>query len=148
MHTRPEPSAPQGVEVRQCTPDEFDAWVDVVVEGFAHPDGKGLPSHEEFPRDIVHRAMLDFVTVGATAYIANCEGVAAGGTSVRLTDRLAQLSGRGYGFGISAPRRAVSAVDGPVQRNGFQLRYTRAIMVNGAYAIIPLLWSTSRTKSQ
>jgi hypothetical protein len=32
---------PPGVEVRPSGQDEFDAWLDVVADGFAHPDTQG-----------------------------------------------------------------------------------------------------------
>src|SRR6266511_4400649 len=34
----PEPVRPPGVEVRRIGDDEFDAWLDVVVDAFIHPD--------------------------------------------------------------------------------------------------------------
>jgi hypothetical protein len=40
---------PPGIEIRPSGDDEFDAWLDVVVDGFSHPDMQGVPSHEEFP---------------------------------------------------------------------------------------------------
>src|SRR5919197_956812 len=44
---------PPGVEVRPSGDDEFDAWVDVVADGFAHPDtaGGGAPHKSSPPGD-------------------------------------------------------------------------------------------------
>lgn len=149
------PPAPAAIEVRPCHPDEIDAWVDVVVEGFAHPDGVGVASHEDFPRDVVDQAMRDFQSAGATAYLALCDGVIAGGGSMRLTDGVAQLTGaatvpsyrrRGVQAALLATRLADAAAAGcdvavvttapgstsqkNVQRNGFHLLYGRAVLVS------------------
>jgi GNAT superfamily N-acetyltransferase len=145
-----------GVEVRTCGADDLDTWVDLVVEGFAHPDGAGVPTHEEFPREIVAAAMRDFLAAGAVAYLALCDGVPAGGGSMRVTDGIAQLTGaatapsfrrRGVQAALLAARLADATVAGcdvavvttapgsasqkNVQRKGFQLLYTRAILVRG-----------------
>ena len=58
------PPVPDGVEIRRGGDDELDAWIDVVVDGFAHPDDQGVPSHEDFPREIVERAERDIVAGG------------------------------------------------------------------------------------
>lgn len=147
---------PAGIEVRPAREDELDAWVDVVVEGFAHPDGVGVPSPEEFPRDVVERAERDFAAAGVTPYVAVVDGDIAGGGSMRVTDGVAQLTGA-----ATAPRHRRRGVQGAllaarlrdgvragadvavvttspgslsqrnVQRRGFHLLYTRAIFVKG-----------------
>ncbi len=124
--------------------------MDVVVDGFAHPDGVGVPSHEEFPRDVVDRAMGDFTAAGAVPYVALCDGAVAGGGSMRLTDGVAQLTGAATApvfrvAGVQAAllavrlrdaaragcdnrrRRHRSGVDVAEERaaRGFQLLYTR-----------------------
>ncbi len=76
---------PPGVEVRLS--DDRAAWLDVVVNGFAHPDIEGVPSHEDFPREIIENATLDMEQAGATPYLAFRDGVVAGGGSMRVTDR-------------------------------------------------------------
>lgn len=146
--------ASNGVEIRRGNADDIDAWVDAVVEGFAQPDGVGVPSHEEFPRDIVERAERDFEKAGATPYLAVCDGVVAGGGGIRLTDGVAQLTGaatvpayrrRGVQTALLATRlrdattagcdvAVVTTAPGStsqknVQRSGFQLLYTRAVLV-------------------
>lgn len=143
---------PAGIEVHRA--EDLAAWVDVVVDGFAHPDAEGVPSHEEFPRDVIERAERDFEKAGATPYIALCDGTVAGGGSVRFTDRIAQLTGaatapayrrRGVQSALLRARLADAAAAGcdlavvttapgsmsqhNVQRRGFQLLYTRAILV-------------------
>lgn len=147
---------PAGIEVRPSREDELDAWVDVVVEGFAHPDGVGVPSPEEFPRDVVERAERDFAAAGVTPYVAVVDGDIAGGASFRVTDGVAQLTGaatapryrrRGVQGALLAARlrdgvragadiAVVTTAPGSVsqrnvQRRGFHLLYTRAVLVKG-----------------
>jgi GNAT superfamily N-acetyltransferase len=153
------PSVRPDVEVRPTVADELGAWVDVVVEGFAHPDGEGVASHEEFPRDVVDRAMRDFAAAGAVAYVALCDGAVAGGGSIRMTDGIAQLTGaatapafrrRGVQAALLAARLRDAAAAGcdlavvttapgstsqkNVQRKGFELLYTRAVLVLPGFA--------------
>lgn len=141
------------VEVRAAGPDDVDAWVDVVVAGFAHPDAAGVPTHEDFPRAVVDAAMRDFVTAGAVPYVAMVDGQVAGGGSLRLTDGVAQLTGaatapafrrRGVQAALLAARLAAATDAGcdvavvttapgstsqkNVQAKGFHLLYTRAIL--------------------
>lgn len=141
------------VEVRIATDDELDAWVDVVVDGFAHPDGEGAPTHESFPRDVIARAERDVTAAGAGAYLAWCDGAVAGGGSMRITDGIAQLTGaatapafrrRGVQAALLAARLRDAAEAGcdvavvttapgstsqkNVQRNGFDLLYARLIL--------------------
>lgn len=145
------------VQVRRA--DDVTAWVNVVVEGFAHPDGEGPISHEHFPADILERAERDMEKAGATAYIALLDGVVAGGGMMRLAGPIAQLAGaatappyrrRGVQAALLAARLAEAADAGceiavvttapgsksqhNVQRRGFQLLYTRAILVKPADA--------------
>jgi GNAT superfamily N-acetyltransferase len=154
VRDEPLPVNPAGVEVRRSGDDEFDAWLDVVVEGFAHPDAQGVASHEEFPRDSIARAERDFAAAGVLRYIALRDGVVAGGASVRFADGVAQLAGaatapahrrRGVQTALLAARLADAAGAGcdiavvttqpgsksqqNVQRRGFDLLYTRAILV-------------------
>ena len=86
-----QPVTAPGVEVRLS--DDRAAWLDVVVDGFAHPDVEGVPSHEEFPREIVEKAMSDIEQAGATPYLAYRDGIVAGGGSMRLYEGVAQLTG-------------------------------------------------------
>lgn len=143
------------VEVRACSADDLDAYIDVVVEGFATPSDVGAAAHEEFPRDIIDRAIRDFTEAGVTDYLARCDGVIAGGGSVRMAEEgIAQLTGaatapayrrRGVQAALLATRLRLASEAGcelavvttapgsnsqkNVQRKGFQLLYTRAILV-------------------
>jgi GNAT superfamily N-acetyltransferase len=148
-----QPVAPSGVEIRLCG-DDLTAWIDVVVEGFAHPDTEGVPSHEDFPREIVERAERDIEQAGATPYLAYRDGIVAGGASMRMSEGVAQLTGaatapahrrRGVQTALLSARLADAARAGcdvavvttqpgsksqqNVQRRGFHLLYTRAVLV-------------------
>lgn len=149
-----ERATPPGIEVRVCREDEFDAWLDAVADGFAHPDDQGVPSHEEFPRQALANAERDFAAAGVAHYIALCDGTVAGGGSLRVADGVAQLTGaataprhrrRGVQTALLSTRLADAAAAGcdiavvttqpasksqqNVQRRGFHLLYTRAILV-------------------
>jgi GNAT superfamily N-acetyltransferase len=151
---QPEPVTPAGVEVRPSGDDEFEAWLDVVVDGVAHPDTQGVPSHEEFPREVVVRAERDFAAAGVTRYVALRDGVIAGGASMRMAEGVAQLTGaatapahrrRGVQTALLSARLADAAAaccyvavtttqpgskaQQNAQRQGFDLLYTRAVLV-------------------
>src|SRR4051794_7921423 len=145
---------PAGITVRGSGDDEFDAWLDVVVDGFAHPDLQGVPSHEDFPREAIESATRDMAAAGCTRYVALCDGEIAGSASVRLTDDVALFTGaatapahrrRGVQTALLSRRLADAAAAGctiavvttapgsksqqNVQARGFHLLYTRAILV-------------------
>jgi GNAT superfamily N-acetyltransferase len=149
-----EPVTPPGIEVRRSGEDEFDAWLDVVADGFAHPDTQGVPSHEDFPRDALARAERDFAAAGVVRYLALRDAVPAAGASLRIADGVAQLAGsatapahrrRGIQSALLAARLTDAVAAGcdiavvttqpgsksqqNVQRRGFHLLYTRAVLV-------------------
>jgi GNAT superfamily N-acetyltransferase len=150
---------PPGVEIRRSGDDEFEAWLDVVVDGFASPDTQGVTPHEEFPRDVIASATRDMAAAGATRYVALRDGAVAGGASVHMVDGIAQLAGaatspahrrRGIQTALLAARlvdcsaagcdiAVVTTAPGSksqenVQRRGFELLYTRTILVKPAPA--------------
>jgi GNAT superfamily N-acetyltransferase len=150
----PERVTPAGVEVRRSGEEEFESWVDVVADGFAHPDRQGVPSHEEFSREVIARSEHDLAAAGAVRYLALRDGAIAGGASVRLAGSIAQLTGaatapahrrRGVQTALLSARLADAAAAGcdiavvtaqpgsksqqNVQRRGFHLLYTRAVLV-------------------
>jgi len=147
-------SAPHGVEVRRS--DDPTTYSEVVIDGFAHPDAEGVPSHEDFPREVIAKAMADMEKAGVTSYLAYRDGVVAGGGSMRIAEGVAQLTGaatapghrrHGVQTALLAARLAdaararcdiavVTTQPGSksqqnVQRRGFHLLYTRAILVKG-----------------
>jgi hypothetical protein len=147
--------APDGVTVRFAEDDEDARWVDVVTDAFAHPDTQGVPSHEEFPRDVIANAMRDLTgAAGVRRYVAIRDGVIAGGASMRMAEGVAQLTGaatayehrrRGVQTAMLSTRLADAATAGcdlavittqpgsrsqeNAQKRGFDLLYTRAILV-------------------
>ncbi|HEV8276450.1 MAG TPA: GNAT family N-acetyltransferase [Streptosporangiaceae bacterium] len=154
LAAEPERVTPTGVEVRPSGDGEFGAWLDVVADAVAHPDAQGVPSHEEFPREVVVRAERDLAAAGAVRYAALRDGVIVGGASFRLAEGIAQLTGaatapahrrRGVQTALLSARLADAAAAGcdiavvttqpasksqqNVQRRGFDLLYTRAILV-------------------
>jgi GNAT superfamily N-acetyltransferase len=145
---------PPGIEVRRTRDDEFGAWLDVVVDGVAHPDTQGVPSHEEFPRDAVRAAERDLLAAGQVNYIAFREGVVAGGASLGLAEGVAQMGGaatapahrrRGIQSALLSARLIDATAAGcdiavvttqpgsrsqhNVQRQGYHLLYTRAVLI-------------------
>jgi ribosomal protein S18 acetylase RimI-like enzyme len=154
----PEPVTPPGSEVRRSGDDEFERWLDVVADGVAHPDTQGVPQHEEFPREVIARVMRDLTAVaGVVRYVALVDGVVAGGASMRMAEGVAQLTGaatapahrrRGVQTALLAARLADAAAAGcdiavvttqpasksqhNAQRRGFDLLYTRAVLVKQA----------------
>jgi GNAT superfamily N-acetyltransferase len=154
LAAEPERVTPAGVEVRPSGDGEFEAWLDVVADAVAHPDTQGVPSHEEFRREAVVRAERDLAAAGAVRYAALRDGVIVGGASFRLAEGIAQLTGaatapahrrRGVQTALLSARLADAAAAGcdiavvttqpasksqqNVQRRGFDLIYTRAILV-------------------
>jgi GNAT superfamily N-acetyltransferase len=151
----PSQVTPPGIEVRTSGDDEFEQWLDVVVDGFASPDVEGVPSHEDFPRDVIASAMRDLtLAAGVTRYVALDDGVIAGVASACMADGVAQFTGaatapahhrRGIQSALLTARLAAGADAGcdvavittqpgsksqqNAQRRGFDLLYTRAILV-------------------
>jgi GNAT superfamily N-acetyltransferase len=151
----PEPVTPPGIIVRPSSDDEFEPWLDVMAEGFAHPDTQGVPSHEQFPREVIARTVRNLTAAaGVMRYVALRDEVLAGGASFRMAEGVAQLTGaatvpthrrRGVQTALLSARLADAAAAGcdiavittqpgsksqqNAQRQGFDLLYTRAILV-------------------
>ncbi|MFJ4653130.1 GNAT family N-acetyltransferase [Nocardia sp. NPDC088792] len=147
--------APAGVRVRPSGEDEFGLWLDILADGFAHPDSQGVVSHEEFPREIIADAMRDLTTAaGVQRYVAVHDGQVAGGASMRVADGIAQLTGaatlpahrrNGIQSALLAARLTEAAATGcdiavittqpgsksmqNAQRSGFDFLYTRAVLI-------------------
>ena len=151
----PERVTPAGIEVRPSGDDELETWLEVVVDADLHPDTQGVPSHEEFPREVLAGAERDLVTAaGVVRYAAWRDGVIAGGASFHIAEGIAQFTGaatapahrrRGIQTALLSARLADAAAAGcdiavvttqpgsksqqNVQRQGFDLLYTRAVLV-------------------
>ncbi|GAA3453687.1 GNAT family N-acetyltransferase [Dactylosporangium matsuzakiense] len=144
---------PPGVQVRPSGDDEFDVWLEVILDAVAHPDTEGLPWLDDFPRQVVADAERDIAATGARRYLALVHGVPAGGASMGIRDGIASFSAgtapafrrRGVQSALLAARLADAAADGcelavvttqpgspsqrNVQRRGFELLYTRAVLI-------------------
>jgi GNAT superfamily N-acetyltransferase len=145
---------PPGVEVRLSSEEETETWLDVVAEGSAHPDTQGVPWHEEFSREAIIEAERDSAAAGDVRYAALRDGVMAGGATMRIAEGVAQLTGaatvpahrrRGVQTALLSARLADAAAAGcdvavittqpgsksqqNAQRQGFDLLYTRAVLV-------------------
>lgn len=147
-----QPVTASDVDVRRS--DDRAAWLDVVLDGFAHPDTEGVPAHQEFPREVIEKVIGDVEQAGATPYLAFRDGVVAGGASMRIAEGVAQLTGaatapahrrHGVQTALLSARLADAVRAGcdiavvttqpgsksqqNVQRRGFHLLYTRAVLV-------------------
>ena len=150
----PERVMPPGVEVRPSGEEESGAWLDVVAEGSVHPDTQGVPWHEEYSREAIIGAERDSAAAGNVRYAALRDGVIAGGATMRMAEGVAQLTGaatapahrrRGVQTALLSARLADAAAAGcdvavittqpgsksqqNAQRQGFDLLYTRAVLV-------------------
>lgn len=146
--------ASAGIEVRVSDADDLEQWLAVDVDAVAHPDTEGVPSHEEFPNQVVENAIRDMVTAGIQRYTARRGGELAGAASFRAFDGIAQLTGaatapvhrrRGVQSALLSARLADATAAGcdlavvttqpgsksqqNTQRQGFDVLYTRAILV-------------------
>jgi GNAT superfamily N-acetyltransferase len=150
----PERVTPSGVEVRPIGEEESQAWLEVVAEAVAHPDSQGVPWHEEFPREVIIESERAMVQAGVVRYAALRDGVIVGGATMHIAEGVAQLTGaatapshrrRGVQTALLSARLADAAAAGcdvavittqpgsksqqNAQRQGFDLLYTRAVLV-------------------
>jgi len=142
-------------EIAKSSADELPEWLDAVVTSFATPDTQGVASHEEFAREVLEQAIGDMAAAdGFTRYLARREGRVAGGATMRMSEGVAQLCGaatlpahrrHGVQTALLVTRLAEAARAGcdlavvttlpgsksqhNVQRRGFELLYTRAVLV-------------------
>lgn len=127
----------------------------MVASGFASPDTQGVPSGESYPSDLLVTVMADMAAAeGFSRFLARRGGVPAGGASLRLCEGVAHLCGaatlpahrrRGVQTALLAARLELAGRAGGdvavvitepgsksqenVQRHGFELLYSRAILV-------------------
>jgi ribosomal protein S18 acetylase RimI-like enzyme len=155
MSSRLAEDAAAGVAVARARPDEVRLWIETVTDGFLQPDTfDGPPPTETFPREVLLDVYEGFVGLGSSVlYLARRGGDVAGGGSLRISDGLAQLSGaatlqahrrRGVQSALMRARLVDAAANGAdiavvttepgsksqqnVQRAGFELLYSRAIL--------------------
>ncbi len=144
------------IEIEESSMNELDAWCTLVVDGFCHPDDPVEP-HEAFSRDVLEKTIREVVRAdGLRRFIARLDGVPAGGASMRLTDGIAQMCGAatlpvhrrhgvqtallehrlalatqaGCDFAVVTTKPGSKSAENS-HRQGFELLYTRAILVKG-----------------
>ncbi|HXW05240.1 MAG TPA: GNAT family N-acetyltransferase [Vicinamibacterales bacterium] len=153
---RPRDGASSFITIERAGGEMTKVWRDTVIDGFLEPDTfDGPVSHETFDRSAIERVYEDVIATGAyEPYVARYDGAIAGGASLRMFEGVAQLCGaatlkayrrRGIQSALLQHRLADSAERGcdlaivttqpgsksqeNVQRFGFELLYTRAILV-------------------
>jgi GNAT superfamily N-acetyltransferase len=146
----------RGVTVRRTTGGEARAWVEIVADGFGQPDRfDGPPPTESFEREtIVDACAMSSRVPGMALYLAQRDGVVAGGGAIRLSEGLAQFCGaatlaahrrHGVQSALLRARLLDAAREGcdlavvttepasksqeNVQRAGFALLYARAVLI-------------------
>jgi GNAT superfamily N-acetyltransferase len=144
-----------GVAVEIVTDGEFQTWIDIAVDAFMNLDGTGSVPPDAVPREHLRDALEQMMGVpGFIRYLARLDGEAVGEAAMRIDGDLAQIAGAGTrprarGRGVQkalvqrrlADARAagctlavVTTAPGTrsqdnVMRRGFELLYTRAILV-------------------
>ena len=142
--------------VAPTSADDFDRWAEVVSTGFAHPDTFDGPAPIEVADtsgiDLIFRDMASLD--GFSQYVARRGGRIAGGASMRIDNRVAQLCGAatlpefrrlGVQTTLVRERLAHAAAAGcdvavvttepgsksqaNAQRQGFELLYVRAVLI-------------------
>ncbi len=142
--------------VAPTSADDFDRWAEVVSTGFAHPDTFDGPTPIEVADtsgiDLIFRDMASLD--GFSQYVARRGGRIAGGASMRIDNRVAQLCGAatlpefrrlGVQTTLVRERLAHAAAAGcdvavvttepgsksqaNAQRQGFELLYVRAVLI-------------------
>jgi GNAT superfamily N-acetyltransferase len=143
------------VAVEIVTEAELDTWMDIAVDAFMQLDGTGSVPPDAWPRERLRALLEEMMGVpGFIRYLARVEGEAVGEAAMRIDGDLAQIAGAGTlprarGRGVQkallarrlADARAagctlavVTTAPGTrsqdnVMRRGFELLYTRAILV-------------------
>jgi GNAT superfamily N-acetyltransferase len=155
LDREPPPLNTSGVTVDIVTAAEFPTWIDIAVEAFSNVDGTGSVPPDALSRERLREVLEEMMGVaGFTRYVARVEGEPVGEAALRIDGDLAQLAGAGTvpparGRGVQKAllhRRltdaraagctlaVVTTAPGTrsqdnVMRRGFELLYTRAILV-------------------
>jgi len=143
------------ISIEIVTDDQLQAWSAIAVDAFMNLDGTGSVPADALSRAQLEKALQDLTGApGFIRYVARVEGKGVGEAAMRIDGDLAQLAGAGTlpharGRGVQKAllqrrladaRRAgcslavVTTAPGTrsqsnVMRRGFQLLYTRAILV-------------------
>ncbi len=145
----------RGISVELLHEQDLRTWLDIAVTAFLNLDGTGSVADEALPRAELERVLADFTGApGFTRYLARIDGRPVGEAVLRIDGHLAQIAGAGTlppfrGRGVQKAllhRRLADArrqgcdlavvTTSPgtrsqenVMRRGFQLLYTRAILI-------------------
>jgi ribosomal protein S18 acetylase RimI-like enzyme len=149
------------IEVALTDDADLARWLDVMITGFHHPDLQGVQAEPMPGRETLERALGDIFDVpGVRRYAARVDGQLAGAATLRFDEGLAQLCGaatlpafrrRGIQTAL-LHRRLADAFHGGCdlalmttqpgskseengRRQGFQLLYSRALLVKHASTI-------------
>jgi ribosomal protein S18 acetylase RimI-like enzyme len=144
------------ISIERIVDTKSAEWVDVLASSFAVPDKFDGPSLEETVDRAALDVLFDQIAGigGFVRYFARCDGEAAGAAGMRIADGVAQLCGAGtlpahrrrgvqtalLNYRLADAARAgcdiavVTTQPGSVsqqnvQRQGFELLYSRAILV-------------------
>jgi hypothetical protein len=143
------------VRVAGSSDQEFDAWIELMLDGSLAADTQGVPTDEQFERAVLDATIRDFVRADAIVrYLALHEGRPVGAATMRMSDGVAQLCGastlvahrrRGVQSSLLERRLLDAGRDGctiavvttlpgsksqhNVQRQGFALLYARNVLV-------------------
>lgn len=150
------PAPPADVAITEVGDADSDRWIAAMIEAFMRPDVfDGPESHEAFDRATLERTYRDFAAVpGTSRLLARVDGAVAGGASLYLSAGTALLCGaatiparrrRGVQASLLHTRllrardagcdlavvttQPGSTSQANVQRAGFELIYSRAVLV-------------------
>tara|TARA_R110002095_G_scaffold47452_4_gene42312 strand:- start:533 stop:1366 length:834 start_codon:yes stop_codon:yes gene_type:complete len=145
----------EGIEIVLDEPSGLPAWLDTIVTGFISPDTQGAGGAEDFQRDVLEEIIHDMASAdGFRRYIARRHGQLAAAGTMRVAHGVAHMCGastlpehrrRGLQTALVSARLADAKAEGAeiavmttqpgsksqqnAQKQGFQLLYTRAVLV-------------------
>jgi GNAT superfamily N-acetyltransferase len=151
----PDPAVFREISIDLVGKDDVSAWFDVAVDSFANMDGTGSVADAALSREELARSLGELLGgMAYNRYLARIDGLAVGEAALHVDDRLALLAGSGTlpayrGRGVQkalVQRRLHDARDAGcdfavvvtapgtrsqdnVMRRGFELLYSRAILI-------------------
>jgi GNAT superfamily N-acetyltransferase len=155
LHDLPDPAVFRDISIGLVGQDDVSAWFEVAVDSFANMDGTGSVADDPLSREELARSLADLLGgMAYSRYLARIDGLPVGEAALHFDDRLALLAGSGTlpayrGRGVQkalVQRRLHDArnagcefavvVTAPgsrsqdnVMRRGFELLYSRAILI-------------------
>jgi len=155
LHDLPDPAVFRDISIDLVGQDDVSAWFEVAVDSFANMDGTGSVADDPLSREELARSLGDLLGgMAYSRYLARIGGLPVGEAALHVDDRLALLAGSGTlpayrGRGVQkalVQRRLHDArnagcefavvVTAPgsrsqdnVMRRGFELLYSRAILI-------------------